>query len=362
MRPLRRCSKRSRSVKGREPSNERRGICIHGVSHTSRAATREVLRASNQNTHRLWKAGQGTAVHTTPLLQASCAVFKYSAYSRGILTDFKGDAMFTPSESGNLVRRYTVDKMQYVLQHIAPGDPNPSRLGREPYSPYDRIDSVEYDEYINSIARQNSPPVTNRHHMRQLHIVGGGPMGQMAAIELARYARQLGLNLLIFLYERTAYGGGTGVAPATIASHAWLHLLGAFYAKSQPEVTLHLQQSTQRLQELAPAAFAYPPAFTVDMVGDLPVFFEPLGVWYKPVANSVARSFLARWGMRLPTAATLLRISDASVDIRLLAFYLMNEARRLGVNLVPRGIDSLELRGGHCSKDSVSCVSPACLV
>ena len=167
----------------------------------------------------------------------------------------------------------------------------------------------------------------------------------MAAIELATHARQLGLNLCLSLYEQAAYGGGSGVSPATIASHAWLHLLGSFYVKSQPEVTTQLQQSTKRLQELAPNAFSYPPAFTVDMVGDLADFFEPLGVWYKPVADRVGRALLARWGMRLPANATLLRISDASIDVRLLARCLMHEARRLGVQLIRRGIENLELRG-----------------
>ena len=190
--------------------------------------------------------------------------------------------MFTPVERSVSVRLYTVDEMQCMQQHISPGDTNPYCLGREPYSLHGMIGPVEYDEHLMSIARQNPPSVTNGHHTWQIHIVGGGPMAHMAAIELAIYARQLGLNLHIFLYERAAYGGGEGVAPATIASHAWLHLQGAFYAKSQPEVTLQLQQSTRRLQELAPAAFAYPLAFTVDRVGDLPAFFDPLGVWYEP--------------------------------------------------------------------------------
>jgi hypothetical protein len=83
----------------------------------------------------------------------------------------------------------------------------------------------------------------------------------------------------------------------------------------------------------------------VDRVGDLPAHFDPLGVWYEPLADSVARAHLARWGMRLPAAATLLRIGDASIDIRLLGYSLMNEARQLGVNLMPCGIDRLELRG-----------------
>ena len=189
------------------------------------------------------------------------------------------------------------------------------------------------------------PTLTNGRRPWTIYIVGGGPMGLMVAIELATMARQMGLHLIIYVYENAAYGGGAGDWAATIASHAWLHWDGAFYVKSQPEVSVTLQHSTRRLRELAPYAFTYPLAFTIDLEDDLPAFFEPLGVWYQPLDEQVARRLLARCGMRLRTGAKLVRVGDAVIDTRLLGFGLMREAQRLGVRLVHHGIAALEPQG-----------------
>lgn len=193
--------------------------------------------------------------------------------------------------------------------------------------------------------QSNIATLTNGRRTWTIHIVGGGPMGLMVAIELATLAHQMGLHLVIYVYENAAYGGGSGDWAATIASHAWLHWDGSFYVKSQPEVSVNLQHSTRRLRELAPYAFTYPLAFTLDLDDDLPAFFEPLGVWYQPIDEQVARRLLARFGMRLRAGAKLVRVGDAVIDTRLLGFGLMREAQRLGVRLVHHGIAALEPQG-----------------
>lgn len=243
--------------------------------------------------------------------------------------------------SSESVQVFTPYEMEREVHRRTSRHPNPFYLGWESDSSLPEANRVARPY---PATRQTLPPSLARYR-RKVHVAGAGPMGMLDGIELAILADQLGLDLEIYVYERAAYGGGKGLSPATIGSHAWLHLLGSFYAMSQPDVTLYLQQSTKRLQDLAPKAFSYPPAFTVDLVGDLADFFAPLGVWFEPVKDRVARAFLAQWGMRLPSNATILRISDASIDVRLLAQYLMHTARQLGVTFVHQGIDSLELQG-----------------
>src|SRR5207249_3488147 len=180
----------------------------------------------------------------------------------------------------------------------------------------------------NSMEHLNPTPPNGRHtrggRLRHIFICGGGPAGLTTASELAIQARRMGINLVIYVYESSAYGGGRGRWVATVASHAWEHRDGAFYVEGQPEVTISLQQSTQRLRELVPYAFTDPLAFTIDLDGDLPAFFKPLGVWYQPVTASVARHWLTKLRIRLPAGARLVRVRDAIIDTRLLGYGLMH--------------------------------------
>src|SRR5207253_6047385 len=97
-----------------------------------------------------------------------------------------------------------------------------------------------------------------------VHIIGGGVMGLAAGIELARLRCLLSLDFHIHIYEVGALGGGPDDKTAGPRCQLWLHTDGQLYAGSQPAVSLALQWSTQRLQELAPHAFAYPLALTLE--------------------------------------------------------------------------------------------------
>src|SRR5262245_17903414 len=91
-----------------------------------------------------------------------------------------------------------------------------------------------------------------------VHIVGGGIMGLMAALDLARLADRLDLDVGIRVYEQGAFGGGGADYVAGPRCQLWLHTDGQLYVRDQPTVSLALQQSTRRLRHLAPHAFNEP--------------------------------------------------------------------------------------------------------
>lgn len=94
-------------------------------------------------------------------------------------------------------------------------------------------------------------------------VIGGGIMGLMGAIELMTLGRALGLSVHVRLYESGAFGGRPDAA--AVRSQIWQHK--SHYARSLPEVSLALQRSASRFQELAPRAFRYPLALAIDASG-----------------------------------------------------------------------------------------------
>lgn len=106
--------------------------------------------------------------------------------------------------------------------------------------------------------RWTSPPDRDKDQM-PISIIGGGIMGLMGAIELITLGRALGLSVPVRLYESSAFGGGPDAA--AVRSQIWQHK--SHYAKSLPEVSLALQRSARRFQELAPHAFRYPLALAI---------------------------------------------------------------------------------------------------
>ena len=96
--------------------------------------------------------------------------------------------------------------------------------------------------------------IPNQKKATKVHIIGGGIMGLMAAIDIAEETQLHKLNVLVSLYEAEAFGGGTNERTTTPRSHLWLHTDGQLYVKNQA-VCLALQRSTRRFQKLVPQAF-----------------------------------------------------------------------------------------------------------
>lgn len=161
-------------------------------------------------------------------------------------------------------------------------------------------------------------------------------MGLLAAIELSQLQRRLELPGTVRVYEASAYGGGRDVCTAASHCQLWLHTDGQLFASSQPQVTLALQRSTPRLRALAPHAFAFPPAFAIELLGSggppLVASYRALGVPYRPVPRSLFSAWLP--GVELPPGAHVFRVNDGVIDLPLLADALTRRCRRLGVELV----------------------------
>lgn len=174
-------------------------------------------------------------------------------------------------------------------------------------------------------------------------VVGGGIMGLLAAIGLMRLARRLHLALRVRVFEAGAFGGGADDRTAGPRSHLWLHSDGQLYARTQPGIVLALQHSTQRLRHLVPAAFTSPLALAFDPGGDLGVFYDALGVWHQQVSPTVVQAWFPH--LRLPAGVEIYRVRDAVIDLRTLAYGLVQQARRLGVEFIEQGVDALDVQG-----------------
>ncbi len=192
-----------------------------------------------------------------------------------------------------------------------------------------------------------------RHRSTTIHIVGGGITGLMAAIDLADESRRQALNLTIVLYESEAFGGGASDQAASPRSHLRLHTDGQLYASHQPDVSLSLQKSTRRLQQLAPTLFEGlyddPPRGPLALVFepidylDPPVseFYTALGVWFRPVPTGVVSHWYPMFPMQ--RVRQVYRVRDSTIDLGALSHLLMLEALRRGVKLVRQRVASLDV-------------------
>lgn len=188
-----------------------------------------------------------------------------------------------------------------------------------------------------------TPSLSHGTQPSMVFVVGGGIMGLLVAIGLMRLARRLHLSLLVRVFEAGAFGGGADDRTAGPRSHLWLHSDGQFYARTQPGVCLALQHSTQRLRHLVPAAFTSPLALAFDLEGDLGAFYEALGVWHQRVPATVVQAWFPH--LRLPAGVEIYRVRDAVIDLRTLAYGLVQQARRLGIEFVQQGVGGLEIQG-----------------
>jgi glycine/D-amino acid oxidase-like deaminating enzyme len=183
---------------------------------------------------------------------------------------------------------------------------------------------------------------------RKAFIVGGGVMGLMAAIELARLSRLLGTRLEIFVFEAGAFGGGPGDRTAARRCQLWIHTEGTIYASTQPAVSLALQCSTRHLRRLVPYAFRFPLALAIETAG-MPKHtgdcFRVLGITHEPVPGVLVHDWFP--ALNFPAGAHVFRVRDGTIDLRLLGHGLTAHARRVGIRLVRQGIRRFDLHAGQ---------------
>lgn len=181
-----------------------------------------------------------------------------------------------------------------------------------------------------------------------ISIVGGGIVALMTAICLATFSRKWKQPLHVRVFEAGAFGGGPSDRTASNRCQLWFHFQGVLYALRQPAVSLELQRSTAILKKLVPWAFRHPLAFAIQRPQTRPDAadcFQMLGIWHELVPEGLLEQWYPE--VSLAEGATVYRVRDGTIDLRLLSLGLKQHARQLGVELVCQRVTGLSMADDH---------------
>jgi hypothetical protein len=206
----------------------------------------------------------------------------------------------------------------------------------------------QHDERLELHGRSNGKR-GRLHRGRQVtHVIGSGPAGLLAIIQLQEKSRAMGLASNCVMYGQQLFGSAADPTVAAVRCQAWCHP-GSIFAQTQPHVALSLwRASVPVLRRLAAPAFRenIPGVLLEATTGasDHPGLEESLravGIPHRRLPSRVLRSFVPTIPRNVLSGMVAYLTPDTVIDLPVLQWCLARKALAGGMRHVPAQVMQL---------------------